>query len=81
MTITVLNGALCAQSDPEAWFVEAEGSTAIVRSICAQCTVREQCLELALTLESGWGVYRHGIWGGTTPGERDVIARQRRAAV
>lgn len=80
MTITVLNGALCAQSDPEAWFVEAEDSTATVRSICAQCTVRDQCLDLALELEAEWGVSRHGIWGGTSPRERDAIARQRRAA-
>ena len=80
MTITVLNGALCAQSDPEAWFVEAGDKGAVARKICAACTVREQCLELALALESEWGISRHGIWGGTSPRERDVIARQRRAA-
>ena len=76
----ILDGALCAQSDPEAWFVEAGDKGTVARGICARCTVRDQCLDLALELETEWGVSRHGIWGGTSPRERDAIARQRRAA-
>ena len=80
MTITVLNGALCAQSDPETWFLEKGDKGHAAREICGRCTVRDQCLDLALTLEAAWGVSLHGIWGGTTPGERDAIAKRRRAA-
>ena len=80
MTTTVLDGALCAQSDPETWFLEKGDKGTVAREICARCTVRDQCLDLALTLEAEWGGYRYGIWGGTTPSERDTIAKQRRAA-
>ena len=33
------------------------------KALCARCPVREPCLEMGLTDEDG-------IWGGTTPGER-----------
>ena len=79
-TAILLEEALCAQSDPETWFLEKGDKGHAAREICGRCTVRDQCLDLALTLEAEWGVSRHGIWGGTTPGERDVIARRRRAA-
>lgn len=36
------------------------------RAICSLCPVREVCLEFALVLGDGWG-----IWGGYTGAERD----------
>lgn len=45
-------------------------------SICATCTVTQQCLEMMLVYESTddkWGMY-----GGKTPAERRVIRDQRR---
>jgi WhiB family transcriptional regulator, redox-sensing transcriptional regulator len=47
--------------------VERGESTKEARAVCAQCSVREQCLAYALNDPDAraWGV-----WGGTTPRER-----------
>ncbi|HXA30942.1 MAG TPA: WhiB family transcriptional regulator [Acidimicrobiales bacterium] len=34
--------------------------------VCAECPVREQCLEFAKTSLSGWE--RQGVWGGVAIG-------------
>ena len=38
--------------------------------LCAQCDVRDECLEFALEIRE-----RYGIWGGKTEGERRTILR------
>ena len=40
--------ALCAQTDPEAFFPEKGGSTREAKRICKACAVRDECLEYAL---------------------------------
>ena len=65
--------ALCAQTDPEAFFPEKGGSTREAKRICSGCDVRAECLEYALTNDE-----RFGIWGGLSERER---RRLRRAAV
>ena len=40
--------ALCAQTDPEAFFPEKGGSTREAKRICQGCEVRSECLEYAL---------------------------------
>ena len=65
--------ALCAQTDPEAFFPEKGGSTREAKRICAGCEVRAECLEYALAHDE-----RFGIWGGLSERER---RRLRRAAV
>ncbi|MCI1983847.1 MAG: WhiB family transcriptional regulator [Bifidobacteriaceae bacterium] len=57
--------ALCAQTDPEAFFPEKGGSAAVAKAICAQCEVREQCLKWAIEQDE-----RFGIWGGMSERER-----------
>lgn len=57
--------ALCAQSDPEAWFPEKGGTTNPAKRICAICPVMEDCL--AYALEHG---ETFGVWGGTSYRER-----------
>jgi WhiB family redox-sensing transcriptional regulator len=57
--------ALCAQTDPEAFFPEKGGSTRDAKRICASCDVRDQCLEYALQNDE-----RFGIWGGLSERER-----------
>ena len=38
---------------------------------CAICPVQQQCLDWALTFEGDTtSHYRHGVFGGMTPGER-----------
>ena len=65
--------ALCAQTDPEAFFPEKGGSTREAKKICAGCEVRAECLEYALVRDE-----RFGIWGGMSERER---RRMRRRAV
>lgn len=70
-----MGDALCAQTDPEAFFPEKGGSTRSAKRICGLCTVREECLEYAIANEE-----RFGIWGGLSERERRRIVRDRRAA-
>ncbi|MBX3068733.1 MAG: WhiB family transcriptional regulator [Cryobacterium sp.] len=62
--------ALCAQTDPEAFFPEKGGSTREAKNICASCEVRAQCLEYALKNDE-----RFGIWGGLSERERRKLRR------
>jgi hypothetical protein len=44
------------------------------KRFCAVCPFTSECLELALTEESGAaGNARYGVWGGCTPAERRRI--------
>ena len=62
--------ALCAQTDPEAFFPEKGGSTREAKKVCIGCDVRGECLEYAL--EHG---ERFGIWGGMSERERRHLER------
>ncbi len=66
--------ALCAQTDPEAFFPEKGGSTRDAKRICTGCVVRGQCLEYALENDE-----RFGIWGGLSERERRKLRRGRTA--
>ena len=57
--------ALCAQTDPEAFFPEKGGSTREAKKVCRSCEVRAECLEFALENDE-----RFGIWGGMSERER-----------
>ena len=63
--------ALCAQTDPEAFFPEKGGSTREAKKICLSCDVRDRCLEYALAHDE-----RFGIWGGLSERERRKLKRQ-----
>jgi WhiB family redox-sensing transcriptional regulator len=64
------------RDEPTETFFPARGSNAgmvrRIRRLCEGCAVRAQCLAFALTFErlDGW-------WGGTGPGERALMRRQR----
>lgn len=62
--------ALCAQTDPEAFFPEKGGSTREAKKICLGCEVRDECLEYALEHDE-----RFGIWGGLSERERRRLKR------
>lgn len=62
--------ALCAQTDPEAFFPEKGGSTREAKKICLGCEVRHECLEYALAHDE-----RFGIWGGLSERERRRLKR------
>ncbi len=63
--------ALCAQTDPEAFFPEKGGSTRDAKKVCASCTVRSECLEYALANDE-----RFGIWGGLSERERRRLRKR-----
>ena len=63
--------ALCAQTDPEAFFPEKGGSTREAKSVCKVCEVKNECLEYALTHDE-----RYGIWGGLSERERRKLRRR-----
>ncbi|HUW16108.1 MAG TPA: WhiB family transcriptional regulator [Actinomycetes bacterium] len=65
--------ALCAQTDPEAFFPEKGGSTREAKKVCLTCEVRVDCLDYALGHDE-----RFGIWGGLSERER---RRLKKAAV
>ena len=63
--------ALCAQTDPEAFFPEKGGPTREAKKICTGCEVKAECLEYALANDE-----RFGIWGGLSERERRRIKRE-----
>ncbi len=65
--------ALCAETDPEAFFPEKGGSTREAKRVCTGCSVRTQCLEFALANDE-----RFGIWGGLSERERRRVRLERR---
>ncbi|MEZ2121510.1 MULTISPECIES: WhiB family transcriptional regulator [unclassified Corynebacterium] len=63
--------ALCAETDPEAFFPDKGGSTREAKRICQACGVRDECLEYALENDE-----RFGIWGGLSERERRRLKKQ-----
>lgn len=65
--------ALCAQTDPDAFFPEKGQSARLAKRICASCEVREDCLRYAL--DHGETA---GIWGGLNETERRELRTRSR---
>ena len=65
-----IGDAICAQTDPEAFFPEKGGSTREAKRICQGCEVKAECLEYALHNDE-----RFGIWGGLSERERRRLKR------
>ncbi len=75
--------ALCRDADPELFIGEDIRSgplpTRIERAAiawCERCPVRQECLEYALVTESR--DMRYGVWGGTTPLQRQRMGKKGR---
>lgn len=60
-----VDDGLCTQTDPELFFPVKGGSTREAKKVCANCTVRAECLSYALEHDE-----RFGIWGGLSERER-----------
>jgi WhiB family redox-sensing transcriptional regulator len=65
--------ALCAETDPEAWYPPDGGNGNDAKAICARCDVKNECLDWALRNGE-----REGIWGGLSPNQRTKLAKLRR---
>lgn len=65
-------GALCAETDPEAFFPEKGESSHEAKKVCASgCPIRDFCLEFALANRE-----EYGIWGGLSAVERRRLAQR-----
>jgi WhiB family transcriptional regulator, redox-sensing transcriptional regulator len=62
--------ALCGYVDPDVFFPEKGGSSREAKRICAQCAVRDECLDYALENDE-----KFGIWGGLSERERRRLKR------
>lgn len=68
------NRAACRGGSVGHWFPEKhEGAGSFAKRICADCPVKQECLDYAL--EHGIG---HGTWGGLSPEDRQGLRRERR---
>lgn len=65
--------AFCADKPPNLFFPNDGVGVEIARRICADCPVKEECLEFALSNHID-----HGVWGGASERERRRIMKQRR---
>ena len=69
------DSANCSGADQDLFFPERGASTRKAKAICAACSVKDECLEFAITQGE-----RFGIWGGLSERERRKIRRQRALA-
>jgi len=67
--------AACRGIDAEIFYPPTEDDFAAVgaKEICAECPVRQACLEYAIAHRE-----HEGVWGGMTERERRRVVRQRR---
>jgi WhiB family transcriptional regulator, redox-sensing transcriptional regulator len=70
--------AACQSADPELFFPVsgtglAQADIVKAKAICAGCEIRRRCLDYALESQQV-----HGVWGGTSEGERQVLSAQHR---
>ena len=65
-----MSDALCAQTDPDAFYPEKGGSTRDAKRVCSVCPVRDECLRFAIEHNERWGV-----WGGYSERERRRLMR------
>ena len=75
MIATWRKRAACRGIDVEIFYPasDEDDDAEPAKAVCAECPVRQACLEHALAHRE-----REGIWGGTTERERRRILRQRR---
>ena len=64
--------AACVHFDQRMWF---DGDNSMAKQICAHCPVSDDCLAFILDLEPNALQYRHGVFGGMTPEERQSFYR------
>ena len=68
-----MDHARCRTLSPSEFFPSDGVGVEVAKRVCAECPVKSECLEYALT-------YRidHGVWGGASERERRRILRRRR---
>lgn len=68
LSIPLLDGAICAQTDPEIFFNESSANTPkVLKAMCAECPALGPCGTWAIKHEG------YGFWAGMTARERQQI--------
>lgn len=62
--------AICASTDPEAFFPDKGGSDHVAISVCRRCPVASECLDYAVLHNE-----IHGVWGGVAAKARRGLGR------
>ena len=68
-----LGSAACKDKGVELFFEFDSSKIKEAKKICADCEIKDLCLDFAILNQE-----TNGVWGGTTPDERNRIARTRR---
>lgn len=63
----------CRGLDASIFYPDREDDADAAKRVCAECGVRQACLEYALAERE-----KAGVWGGATERDRRRILRQRR---
>ena len=75
MTTDWMAGGKCKEVPPDVFFPNDGMGVLVAQRICAECSVRSECLEYALANR-----IEQGVWGGASERERRRILRRRRKA-
>ncbi|MEZ5380859.1 MAG: WhiB family transcriptional regulator [Microthrixaceae bacterium] len=65
--------ASCAGLDSAIFYPPSDDEASRAKAVCAECPVRIDCLEFAVTVRE-----KDGVWGGFTAIERQRLIRRRR---
>jgi WhiB family redox-sensing transcriptional regulator len=65
--------ARCRGTPVELWFTNEPAALAVAKSICADCVVRQSCLDEALRFEIVDRNAIVGVWGGLSAVERRAL--------
>lgn len=66
-----IHGRCATHPNSDLWYPDTGRDSERAQQLCAECPVREQCYQHAITRPE-----RYGIWGGTTETERRRITAQ-----
>lgn len=69
---------LCAEVGSEIFYLEKGGNASggrEARTVCASCPVRRDCLLDALEHMDDYGAGTHGVWGSTSPDQREYFLK------
>ena len=72
--------ALCAQSDPDAWYPAKGGTYGPARVICLDCPVIDACRDHVDSFETNRPDDMFGMWAGESPAQRYARRRAAREA-
>lgn len=63
---------LPCRDEPQLYFADTPHEIELAKALCAECPIREQCLQTALEVGEPWGV-----WGGHLIERGQILPRKR----